>query len=118
MDEKKLYKDAIVNGGTQLQFHMAMEEALELALTILRLYRKRATLRDVASEVADVEILCGQLRLMLGDDVVDRIKQSKLERLRIRINENQLVNYRSGDEASWPLFDELFGNTKGSVEVS
>lgn len=107
MDERKLYLDAIVNGGAELQFHMAMEECLELALTILRLYRKRATLRDIASEVADVEILCGQLRLMIGDDVVDRIKQSKLERLRIRINENQLVNNKRS-EASWPLFNELF----------
>ena len=100
MDEKKLYADALETGGIDLQFHMAIEEALELGLAILRLYRKRGEIKEVAEEIADVEILCEQLRTMIGDSLIDKIKKEKQQRLQIRIKSNTMVN-QNGDTAGF-----------------
>jgi len=102
LNEQELYVKAILVGGVNLQFHIAIEESLELALSLLRLWRKRASMEDVASEVADVEIMCGQLRAMLGGDVVDRHKAHKLQRLAERIEDNRMVNLKGDKDAEWP----------------
>jgi hypothetical protein len=40
---------------------------------------------QLAEEIADVEIVCAQLRVLVGSDLVDDIKIKKLIRLRERV---------------------------------
>lgn len=101
MDDKIIYAKAIEIGGADLQFRMSIEECLEMALAICHLYRGRADTSNLAEEVADVEIMCGQVRLMIGDDIVDKAKKRKLEKLWCRIHDNKMVN-QEGTEGKWP----------------
>lgn len=73
--------------GVTAQMLMVIEELLELALSVCRFFRARATSDDVASEIADVNIMIMQLMHMLGlkQESVDKWEIIKLERLKERI---------------------------------
>jgi NTP pyrophosphatase (non-canonical NTP hydrolase) len=86
-----IYNDAIVAGGMDLQLRVTIEECLELATALLRFKRGRGTVEEIAEEVADVEIMCTQIRCMMGNELIDTYKKEKLKRLRYRINTNQMV---------------------------
>lgn len=100
MVDSTIYARAIVAGGADLQMHVSIEECLELALAILRLYRHRGTEDEIAEEVADVEIMCKQLRTMIGDEKVDHFKKAKLKRLQYRIDTNQMIKETDDGEST------------------
>ena len=83
--EQEIYKKAIEFWGIRFQADMMIEECAELIKAICAVYRGRGTEFDIAEEVADVEIMCGQMRYVLGDDIVDQFKTEKLVRLKQRI---------------------------------
>ena len=85
MQEAEIYKKAIEKWGVRSQVEMAIEECAELIVVIRHAQRDRATAGDIAQEVADVEIMCGQLREIIGDDVVAQCKKEKLNWLESRI---------------------------------
>ena len=85
MNEAELYKRVVDLWGVKSQVGVAIEECAELIVAISHANRDRATITDIAQEVADVEIMCGQLRYILGDHVVARCKKEKLIRLKQRI---------------------------------
>ena len=85
MNETELYKKAIERWGIESQVGMVIEECSELITTICHAQRDRATIIDIAQEVADVEIMCGQLREIIGNDIVTQCKKEKLIRLEQRI---------------------------------
>jgi hypothetical protein len=91
MSEQEMYEKAIEHWGEAAQIDMAIEECAELILSLMHRLRRRNSIEDVAEEVADVEIMCGQLRLMVGSDLVDQVKVRKLERLQ------QLLEGGGGD---------------------
>jgi phosphoribosyl-ATP pyrophosphohydrolase len=64
---------------------MAEEEAAELIIALKNYKRNRGTEDDVCEEVADMEIMCAQMRLMFGSSRVDAIKAHKLDRLHKRV---------------------------------
>ena len=73
---------AVETWGEPSQIIQAMEECAEL-ITVLSHYMRGRTSPDcVASEIADVEIMCEQLRLIFGSDDVNICIDSKLARLR------------------------------------
>ena len=76
-----VYQDAIDVWGVQSQCLMAMEECAEL-IQALSHYRRYSTVHEVVEEIADVEIMCKQLRLMFDSNEIDKIKKEKLKRLR------------------------------------
>ena len=76
--------------GIESQFDMAIEECSELIMAICHYGRNKANKNDIASEIADVEIMCNQLRLIIGDEIVEQHKKYKLLRLR-----NMLENLSS-----------------------
>ena len=89
----KLLKQAIEKWGVEAQLNLAEEECAELIVELKKFRRGRNHKDDVCGEIADVEIMCAQLRLMFDSPVditcnstVDYIKAQKLERLRGRIN--------------------------------
>lgn len=80
--EAELYAAAVENWGELAQIMMAMGECAELIAELNRwINQNRSDKEAVAEEIADVEILMGQLRYLIGDDIVDSAKNKKLKRL-------------------------------------
>ena len=80
--EIEICKKAINTFGEYTQLDMVIEEMAELTQAISKF--KRNKIHNVEEEIADVEIMLSQLRLMtdLFDiKVIDEIKEEKLKRL-------------------------------------
>ena len=111
MDETDLYRRALEAWGASDQVHMMIEECAELVTALAHWRRGRVDRIAVAEEVADVEVMCGQLRVLLGDDLVSKAKQRKLERLKDRI-EHWESGARRRDKAPTQR-PEVAGGTEG-----
>lgn len=90
INEHKLCQLALERWGEPAQALMIMEECGELVHAVARWLRSSGAGRDVrqdllAEEIADVEIMCHQARLLVGGDVVDDKKRMKLLRLMRRL---------------------------------
>ena len=85
-NEKSLYDKAIKKWGVDSQVHMAYEEMGELLSVLNKLLRKRVTVDDVITEIADVQIMTEQLALIFGQEKVETEKERKLKRLEERLN--------------------------------
>jgi len=83
LDKTKLYKKAIKAWGNASQLLMAVEEMAELTQAISHLLRDRNYAEsEVIEELADVEVMCEQLRVIIDkNDKIDKIKEGKLARL-------------------------------------
>ena len=81
INEIELYRKAVIKWGIYSQTNMAIEECAELIVAIRHSSRNKATMLEVATEIADVEIMCGQLREIIGDEIVTQCKKEKLIRL-------------------------------------
>lgn len=76
-----IYEKAVRHFGIYAQYEQAIEEAAELIVAVRHYKRGRVSLQDIASEVADMEIMCSQLRCIIGEDTVQKEKEMKLGRL-------------------------------------
>ena len=89
-EEVELYCDAIKKWGDQAQVMMVYEEMAELQKELCKNWRGRDNIEQIADEVADVEIMLGQLELIY--DISERVRQHKafkLMRLRKRLEEKE-----------------------------
>ena len=86
MEENEIYKKAILQLGVANQTQMLMEECAELIVAIQHNRRGKVPLRVVAGECADVEIMLGQMRVLMGD-TIDKMKRIKLDRLERTLEE-------------------------------
>lgn len=76
--------------GDSSQFDQTVEECLELALAIRHVQRGRISdVDNMAEEVADVEIMCMQVREIIGHELVDQWKDQKLIRLRCMLDDEE-----------------------------
>lgn len=95
-DFKEIYQKAITLWGWDLQLNMAIEESSELIKAICKLKRNGASLETVnavAEEIADVEIMIEQIKLMFDcRDDVEEWMAYKLERLSKMIKEAEKNN--------------------------
>lgn len=86
---KELFEKTIEKWGQRAQLEMAQEEATELALAVRKFLRKNdtTTYDAMASEIADVEIMIEQIKIMFPNiqEKIDSEKEFKLERLKHRI---------------------------------
>jgi len=84
---KSIYQRALNLWGEQAQIGMAIEELSELIVKLAKWGRNHngSTIGDVVSEIADVEIMMAQMRLIYGDDLVEMAKRKKLVRLEERV---------------------------------
>ena len=80
-DPTTIYKKALHLWGQDAQMDMVEEECAELILALKHLRRGRTDFLPLFNEIADVEIMIGQMRLMFGDEGIDKAKRSKLIRL-------------------------------------
>ena len=88
-EETQLFETAIQKWGANAQMDMVVEECAELIKAINKFKRNVSsdTIKELCGEIADVEIMCYQARIMLKKgELIDDIKEQKLERLKSRLN--------------------------------
>jgi len=97
MNEKEIYKLAKEEWGEELQMIMAIEEFSELQKVICKIIRGLGEkyARDIFEEIADCEIMIGQLKEMFGHDVCTAIKMRKLARLSIKLETGKWRDWES-----------------------
>ena len=89
MKPEEIYQTALSKWGMDSQLDMMVEECAELINAIQKFRRNRIGSSDVVGEIADVEIMAGQMRVIFGTDIVDMEKALKLKRLIERINQTE-----------------------------
>ena len=98
MTKTELYKKAYQLWGVSSQLDFMIEECSELVVAIQHWKRDRVNDGKVAEEIADVEIMCEQLRaLFCDDDTVDFWKEIKLTRLEECIKQTEAANKKKGE---------------------
>ena len=88
---KETLKRAIDTFGEEAQMIVAVEELSELAKEITKHLRGKGDIYNMCEEIADVEIMVEQLKLMLPgmvEQMVAHIKAKKLKRLEMLIDEH------------------------------
>lgn len=90
LGDRYILGKAVETYGTESQVDMAIEEMSELTKALLK-YRRASKTNigiaqahfDIQEEMADVEIMLDQLKILFGDPICERKK--KLERLKERL---------------------------------
>lgn len=84
-DKCKLYRQALEKWGTA-QIIIAFEEMAELQKELSKYLRGRENTTEIAEEIADVEIMLEQMKVLFGiEDIVKDYKNQKLRRLEERL---------------------------------
>lgn len=77
-----LYRRVLQHFGDAAQIQQTMAECGELITALSHYFASgRGTAADVATEIADVEIMCAQMRMIVGSELVDLEKVEKLAQL-------------------------------------
>lgn len=76
-----IYQAARDKWGVEPQIDMLVEECAELIAETNRFRRKRVDISSWLEELADVEIMIEQMRVIFSSEVIDKIKRKKLTRL-------------------------------------
>ena len=84
-EEYEVYSQALNKWGVESQIKMLFEEMAELQNAICKYSRKRNNIYDVATEIADVQIMAEQMSILFGKEKVNSEKKRKLERLKKRL---------------------------------
>ena len=97
--EAEVFRKAIDTYGEESQMHMVLEEMSELAKEVCKSlrYTKNQRRRHVAEEVADVEIMLEQIKMIYRiDDDVEMWRLDKVVRLKEKLG--LIPMYRSGKD--------------------
>ena len=92
MTEQAIYEKALKLWGSDSQVKMLYEEMAELQKALCKYDRKQTAenLINIQEEIADVEIMIGQMRVLFGNAGPDLIKVKKLKRLESLIQEGEV----------------------------
>lgn len=86
MTKEDLYDRVIFRQGCDAQICMMFEEMSELQKELCKSMRGKQNTSAIAEEIADVEIMLEQMKLLFEiDDKVEEFKRYKLERLQRRL---------------------------------
>lgn len=93
MKYKEIYQKAIDIYGKENLIHMIYEEMCELGVALSKYRRKPGakTLRDICEEIADVQIMITQAKLMFGESEVQKFIDEKTNRLKRQIEEKEEI---------------------------
>ena len=82
MSRKWLYKQLIAKYGNSNQLTVLVEELSELTKEICKYQRGNGNIGHIAEEIADVEIMLEQAKLIfhIGEDNLEEIKDYKINR--------------------------------------
>lgn len=86
-EELKIFRNALQTFGMQAQILMVLEEMAELQKELCK-YLRNGESDDcrIAEELADVEIMLDQMKLLFGTGRVQREREKKVQRLRARLD--------------------------------
>lgn len=87
---KEILKKAIDTFGENAQQDMVIEECSELIKAILKYRRNNSAsnCKNIIEEIADVEIMCEQLKMMFEcEDEVNKQIEYKINRLKARLEQ-------------------------------
>lgn len=94
LEREKIYMKAIETYGEEAQITMVFEEGSELQKALCKYLRKEHTMNkiellpSIAEEIADVEIMLEQMKLLFGiNNEVENFKVFKVDRLKERLKE-------------------------------
>lgn len=87
ISEAEVLQRALDTYGSALQIVVMMEEMSELQKELCKYLRGKYSPANIAEEIADVEIMLEQMKMLLGctDDVHD-VRRRKVERLKERLD--------------------------------
>lgn len=86
MRTRDIYTAAVKKFGKEHQLVLCMEEMAELTKELSKNMRGSKNITNISEEIADVEIMLEQLRVIFGNrSEVDTIKAEKLLRLTDRV---------------------------------
>ena len=88
-EEYEVYYQALNKWGVESQIKMLFEEMAELQNAICKYSRKRNNMYDVATEIADVQIMADQMSILFGKELVNSEKERKFERLKKRLGTHE-----------------------------
>lgn len=88
ISEAEVLQRALDTYGSALQIVVMMEEMSELQKELCKDLRGRGSFEHIAEEIADVEIMLEQMKMLFGctDDVRDW-RRRKVERLKERLDD-------------------------------
>jgi len=87
LKEQRIYRAAVNTYGEESQVGMMIEEMSELTQALCKM--KRGKDHNITEELADVEIMLNQLKLMFGQMEVEEWKIIKLARLDKMLREGE-----------------------------
>lgn len=82
---EELYRKVLNEFGENMQKVVCMEECAELQQALSKDIRHKE--HNVEEEIADVEIMIGQMKLLYDKNKIEKIKTEKLKRI------SNIVNY-------------------------
>lgn len=95
-DDERIMQQAIETYGVQAQCDVAIEEMAELTKAIMKIRRvandyekTQSALDNLLEEIADVDIMIDQLKIMWGPREVGEYRRQKLERLERRLKDDR-----------------------------
>ena len=95
-DDERIMQQAIETYGVQAQCDVAIEEMAEPIKAIMKIRRAaddyektQAALENLLEEIADVDIMIEQLKIMWGPKQVEEYRRNKLERLDRRLQDER-----------------------------
>jgi len=91
---KELYRNAVQKWGNQAQWIKAVEECGELIQAISKHMLGGEDIQHMFGEIADVEIMLGQLKFMLGEERYEVVRQAKVKELKRKIKESEQLSER------------------------
>lgn len=88
MNERLVLEDAVSTWGQDAQEKMLLEEMSELQKEICKAWRGKDNWSSIAEEIADVEIMLAQVKIIYGIDTsVGMYRYAKIQRLKQRLAE-------------------------------
>lgn len=86
-EQTQVWAKTIQKYGVMAQIDMLVEECAELIVAVNHYKRDREhALSDILSEIADVEIMIKQMRLIFHDNEINNLIEYKTRRLKNRLN--------------------------------
>jgi NTP pyrophosphatase (non-canonical NTP hydrolase) len=85
--KKDLFKQCYDLWGENSQLNQTIEECSELIKAITKWNRGIGTKEQMAEEVADVELMCQELRFILGDKLVNKYRRAKIKHVKELLDE-------------------------------
>lgn len=88
IDEQTALRAAVAHYGVESQVNQMVEECAEFIVCVNHCRRSRKTATELIEEMADMEIVLEQLKMVYGGEEWESARLRKIERLKNRIAED------------------------------